>query len=168
MKTRKKKFKKTFNVNLIKIHKSYTAQEISELFGMRKETVLLWHKKEGLPAIDNKTPYLFKGIILKEFIRNRQRQRKHKCKANELFCFKCQKPRESINNSVSVTILNEKELNIKGVCSVCNTKMNKKNVVKNLAELRKIYLIEQIAYKHLNVSCKGSGSISLKEDLKNE
>jgi hypothetical protein len=167
MKPRKKKFKKTFNVNLIKTHISYSTQEVAELLGTRKETVLLWHKKEGLSAIDNKIPRIFKGFVLKGFIRNRQKQRKHKCKGDELFCFKCQKPRQSIDNSVSVVMLNEKELNIKGICSVCNTKMYKKNAVKNLAELKKIYLIEAVHNKHLTASCNSSGIISLKEDLKN-
>jgi hypothetical protein len=144
-----KLFKKTFNPNLIRINRSFSVPEISGLLGVNRFTVLTWHKKEGLRAIDDRTPYMFHGKDLRKFIRERQEKRKQKCAPNEFFCFKCRQPRASANNLVIIVINNLRQLNIQGTCAVCNSKMNRRNTTGNLPQLTKIYCIEEMQNKHL-------------------
>ena len=48
------------NHRLVKIHRSYTVEEIASLFGIHKNTVRGW-VKAGLPTCDNKRPMLILG-----------------------------------------------------------------------------------------------------------
>lgn len=144
-----KRFKKTFNPNRIRINRSFSVPEIAELLGVNRFTILYWHRKEGLSAIDGRIPYMFHGKELRRFIRERQTKRKQKCAPNEFFCFKCRKPRTSVNNQVTVTVYNRKQLNIQGLCSFCNSKLNRRNTTGNLPQLSKNYCIEEIRNKHL-------------------
>jgi len=144
-----KRFKKTFNPNLIRINRSFSVIEIAQLFNVNRFTVLSWHKKEGLRAIDERAPYIFHGKELRRFIQERQKKRKQKCGPNEFYCFKCRKPRMSDNNRVIVVINNPKQLNIQGTCVFCGSKMNRRNACKNLPKLVEVYCIEEIRNRHI-------------------
>ena len=69
-----KRFKKTFNPNRIRINRSFSVPEIAELLGVNRFTILYWHRKEGLSAIDGRIPYMFHGKELRRFIRERQKR----------------------------------------------------------------------------------------------
>src|SRR5271155_4230469 len=86
-----KKHRKTFNTRIIRAKQTYSTDEIATLLGVHPSTIHAWHK-EGLSPIDAHKQLLFWGQDLKDFINQRQKSRKHPCKPNELFCFKCQKP----------------------------------------------------------------------------
>jgi hypothetical protein len=144
-----KRFKKSFNPNLIRINRSFSVPEIAGLLGVNRYTILAWHKKEGLKAIDDRAPYLFHGKELRRFIQERQKERKQKCGPNEFYCFKCRKPRVSLDNRVIIIINNPKQLNIQGTCVLCGSKMNRRNVTKNLPELTEVYCIEEIRDRHI-------------------
>ena len=162
----KPKFKKTFNINLIKQDYSYSVNEIAEFFDITKQTVCLW-QKEGLKSNDNKKPYLFYGRILREFIKNRQEKRKTKHKEeNQTRCCKCKKSVKNWENVVDVVILNEKILNITGLCEVCGTKTNKFGAVKNLEKIQNIFNVQVIHNKHLIGFADSSGIINFKENKK--
>lgn len=164
----RRKYKKTFNPNRIKINISYSVPEIARLLGTHKGTVLLWHKKEGLKTIDDRPPYLFHGSEVRRFIRERQAKRKHKCAPNEFFCFKCRKAMTSANNQVFVIIRNRKQLVVQGYCSVCNSPVNRRNAVKNLPEIEQIFRIEEIHNKHLLEYLPPIATIDLKGEADNE
>jgi len=143
-----KKYKRTFNPNLIKKDLSYTAKDIVDLLGVHIQTVRGWHK-EGLKRIDDTQPYLFHGSHLKAFIKQRQAKRKHKCQSDEFYCFKCRKPKKAWENAVDLFIKNEKKLNIQGICSLCNSTLNKRDTVKNLKKIHSIFNVLKIHNKHL-------------------
>jgi hypothetical protein len=134
---------------------------------VNRHTILYWHRKEGLKAIDDRMPYMFHGKELRRFIRERQIKRKHKCAPDEFFCLKCRKPRPSVNNQVVVTIYNRKQLNIQGTCPVCNSRTNRRNTTANLPRLTKIYCIEEIRNKHLLDSLSPIVTTNLKGDTRN-
>ncbi|MCP3660446.1 MAG: hypothetical protein GY830_09135 [Bacteroidetes bacterium] len=163
----KKKFKKTFNINLVKQDYSYTISEIAELFNIHKQTITTW-KKEGLRKNDDTRPYLFYGAEIKRFLKNRQNTRKIKCKDNELFCMKCRKPVKSWENIVDIKILNENFLNIEGICNVCSSKINKINSIKNLNKLQAIFNVQVIHNKHLIESFKPSVITHFNKEGKND
>lgn len=162
-----RRFKKTFNPNHIKVNRSFSVPEIAETLGVSRFTILYWHRKEGLKAIDDRVPYMFHGKELRRFIRERQEKRKHKCAPDEFFCVKCKKPRTSANNRVIVTIINRKQLNVQGTCAVCNSKTNRRNTTANLSQLTKIYSIEEIRNKHLLDSLSPIVTTNPKRDTTN-
>lgn len=58
------------NPRLVKIHRSYTIEEIAKLFGVHKNTVRHW-MKNGLTATDDKRPMLILGRVLAAFLQTR-------------------------------------------------------------------------------------------------
>ena len=56
------------NYKLIKMHRSYTVEEIANRFTIHKNTVRRWIK-DGLTCIDDKRPMLILGRSLWHFIR---------------------------------------------------------------------------------------------------
>lgn len=74
------------NHRLVKIHRSYTAEEIARLFGIHKNTVRHW-VKEGLATIDDKRPILILGYVLAAFLQARRTKNKQTCKpGNSIAC----------------------------------------------------------------------------------
>lgn len=142
------KKKRKYNTNLIKDTLSYSIYDIASLFGNHRATVRQWIK-EGLPLIDNHKPFLVLGSDLKEFIKKRQGNRKTKCNPNEFYCCKCRKPRTSWENLVDLKILNERRLLIIGICSQCDTRMNKLSSLKKLDEIKEIFAVQTIHNQNL-------------------
>ncbi len=54
------------NHRRVKIHRSYTVEEIASLFGVHKNTVREW-VKAGLPTCDDKRPMLILGHVVHSF-----------------------------------------------------------------------------------------------------
>lgn len=109
-----------FNPQKICKHMSYTIRELSELLGISEKTCLRWVDKGLMTVPGSKKPILITGEAAKEFIRNINSKRKVKLKRHEFYCFKCKVPRRAKRGSIS-----ESGGMKKGLCSVCNGKMNK-------------------------------------------
>ena len=56
------------NHRLVKIHRTYTVEEIVDLFGVHKNTVRHW-VKDGLTTTDDKRPMLILGHVLVAFLK---------------------------------------------------------------------------------------------------
>lgn len=162
-----KGYKKTFNPNLIKSGMSYSVQDICELYHVHKQSVLAW-LKEGLEIIDKKRPCLIHGDDLRSFILRRQAKRKRKCKNDEFFCLKCREPRKPFDNEVEVAKRNLTTMNMKGLCPVCTSIMNKVVSSKKLNEIRKMFSTVTEREQHLIQCSATSVSTHLKEGNKNE
>jgi len=65
-------------------------------------------------------------------------------------------------------IENEKQLNIKGYCSVCNTTVNRRDAVINMPKLKELYPTAQIHNEHILEQLYPSTTINLKGDKKDE
>ncbi|TAL40179.1 MAG: DNA-binding protein [Alphaproteobacteria bacterium] len=130
--------KRTYNTRRIRLGASYSVQEVSKLFGVHKNAVLKW-VKDGLSPIDKHRPYLLYGRDLAAYLNTKQGNRKHKCKPDEFFCFKCRVPRRPWGNLVDIVIRNEIRLNLSALCGACGTVMNRAGAARKLSEYQKIF-----------------------------
>ena len=113
------------NYRLVKIHYSYTVEEIAKLLGIHKNTVRNW-VKDGLPTIDDKRPMLILGHDLVTFLQVRRIKNKQSCKPGELYCVRCRHPRFPAGDMVEYTPVTEKFGNLKAICPVCDSIMNRR------------------------------------------
>lgn len=150
--------KRNHNHNRIKKNYSYSVAEACETLRVHKNTFLSWIKKEGLKATDGKKPFLVHGSDLKEFLQKRQDAQKVKCKDDELFCTKCQRPQRPFGNLIDVFLLTKTRGNLQGLCSICDTKTNKIFGVKKFDLVRKTFDISQVHGSHLLESLNSSSN----------
>jgi len=122
--------KKTFNPRLIRARRSYSfAQIADEVYGIHPRTVQRW-RQEGLPVLDETSrPFLVMGAALQNFLRERQKRRKHPLKPGEFFCSTCRCARRSVPGAL-LTEITDKRLGrqhrqalIRGVCEVCGRRL---------------------------------------------
>jgi hypothetical protein len=133
--------KRTYNPRRVRAGQPYTVQDVADIYELHKNAVLRWIK-DGLRLIDQRKPYMIHGGDLVEYLTKKQSGRKHKCKPDEFFCFKCRVPRKAWGNVADIQIKNERKLSLSGLCAVCNTIVHRAGSVKKLPEYQKIFLIQ--------------------------
>jgi len=120
------------NRRRVKVHRSYTVDEAAKLFGAHKNTVRNW-LKEGLPKVDDRRPILILGRQLASFMDARRRQRRQRCAAGELYCFKCRKPRQSMAGTAEYLPTTVGTGNLRALCSHCGTRMFRRTSLRKLS-----------------------------------
>jgi hypothetical protein len=138
MKKSPKKYRVNHNIRRIKTNFSYTLDEVSEVLNIHKQTLYTWIKK-GLKTIQGSYPNLIHGSDLISFISKKQSKRKHKCKDDEMFCFKCKAPRKSVKDAVKITSKKSTCLNLLGKCEVCEGIIYKNISTKNIGKYQNIF-----------------------------
>jgi hypothetical protein len=113
------------NYRRVKIHRSYTVEEVALLFGIHKNTVRAWIKA-GLQTCDRKRPALILGRDLAIFLKGRRASRKRPCRLGELYCFRCRAPRTPPTGMVEYRPVTEKIGNLKAICPDCTSIMNQR------------------------------------------
>jgi hypothetical protein len=121
------------NPKLVKIHRSYSVEDIANLFGIHKNTVRLW-LKQGLEAIDKSHPILVHGKILAVFIVARRKNSKQPCPPGHLYCLRCRVPKLPAENMVDFTASNEATVNVSAICPTCSGMMYQRVKKQRLAE----------------------------------
>lgn len=106
------------NPKLVKIHRSYSVDEISDLFGLHKNTVRGW-LKAGLPPIDGHRPTLVHGAELAQFLRKRRSASKQPLKPGEIYCIRCRAPRQPAGAMADYIPMTGTRGNLRGICPVC-------------------------------------------------
>jgi hypothetical protein len=142
------------NPNRVKLHRSYTVEEIAELFGCHKNTVWTWTREEGLPVIaGSKHRMLVLGSELKAFLQKRRNKNKQPCKPDELYCLKCRAPRKPEAGLVDYQPKTEKIGNLLAICPICQTYMNKRiSVAKLPAICEKLGITLTLAQRRIGES----------------
>ena len=116
--------KRTHNPNKCKIHRSYTVEEVTDLYDVHKRTVRNW-TKNGLAVYDGIRPFLILGTDLKRFLINKNKAIKHKCKMSEIYCFKCRTPQNPNLETVNFMQQPNGVGRVFARCSSCDAKVNK-------------------------------------------
>jgi hypothetical protein len=116
--------KRNPNHRLVKIHRNYTVEEITHLFGNHKNTARRW-VKEGLTPIDKKRPMLILGRDLAEFLKERRSKNKRPCRPGELYCVRCRAPKFPAGGMADYSPITEKTGTLIGICPDCETLMHR-------------------------------------------
>lgn len=85
--------KRVPNPRRVKIHRSYSVNEVAKLYGCHRNTVRNW-QKQGLKAVDGKRPLVFEGLSLAAFLEARRDARRRRLKPGEIYCLPCREPKE--------------------------------------------------------------------------
>jgi squalene cyclase len=110
----------------IKIHLSYTVEDLALLLGCHKQSVRNWLKK-GLEALDDgHRPLLIQGTVARAYLEARRRRAKQRCKPHELYCLSCRRPRAAAEKSLALTLMEVGSGMLSGLCSICETRMFKR------------------------------------------
>ena len=127
----------------IKIHRSYTVEQLARLLGCHKNSIWLWLKHGLEPLEDGKRPIMIQGGVARRFLENRRRARKRRCSLRELYCLRCREAR-SVRGGRAVYF--EAPAGGPGMltaeCSVCGTLMFKRVAPTSLPELQKAFDLE--------------------------
>jgi len=137
---------KRLNPNKAKIHRSYTVEELANLYSVHKNTVRIW-VKNGLPVCDSKKPMLILGGDLREFIKDKNNKRKQKCKPNEMYCLRCKTPQIPADNMVEYEPINNVSGRLIALCSCCEVVMNKYISLAGYTEIKHYFTEDAKAYK---------------------
>jgi hypothetical protein len=140
------------NHRLVKIHYSYSVEDVAALFSIHKNTVREWLRR-GLPALDRKRPLLILGSALAEFLRARRQAAKRPCKRGELYCVKCRQPRAPAGGLVEFKAIREPLGNLTAICPICDGLMYRRaNRAKLPALLAEIELRAPLEDLHISQS----------------
>jgi len=123
------------NYRLVKIHRSYTVEEIAKLFSIHKNTVRHW-VKEGLSTTDDKRPMLVLGHVLVAFLQARRAKKRRICKPGELYCVRCRSPKSPAGDMAEYFPVTQKYGNLIAICPDCDAIMNRLVSLAKIDEFR--------------------------------
>ena len=123
------------NHRLVKIHRSYTVEEIAHLFGSHKNRVRAW-VKAGLPTCDEKRPMLILGHDLASFLQARRARNKQTCQPGEIYCVRCRAPKVPAGEIAEYLPLTEVIGNLVAICPDCYSIMNRRVSLAKLGQIR--------------------------------
>lgn len=107
------------NPRRAKIHRSYTVEEVAELYALHPNTVRQWIKRDGLPVCDDQRPLLILGSELAAFLARKRTANKRACQPGELYCLRCRTPQRPALGMVDYQPLTATGGNLVGLCSCC-------------------------------------------------
>lgn len=123
------------NHRLVKIHRSYTVEEVAGLLDKHKNTVRGW-VKDGLAISDDKRPMLILGHDLVAYLQARRIKNKQTCKPGELYCVCCRAPKSPAAGMADYEPVTDKFGNLKAICPDCNFIINRRVSLAKLEQVR--------------------------------
>lgn len=123
----------------IKIHRSYTVDEVARVLGVAKGSVRRWIKN-GLPALNEQKPALVLGGDVIAFGRTRKVE-KQRCKLHECYCVKCRAPRAPLGGMAEYVPVTKTNGNLRGICLYCGTLIHKRIAANKIPELSNVLTV---------------------------
>ena len=117
--------KRNYDPRKVKRYRSYTVQELAELYEVGPNTVRQWIKKHGLPVIEGTYPTLIHWEAFRNWMTTWQAARKWTCAPDEMPCLKCQSGRKIKAGTFRVTQTNQASFMLHGECEACGQPINR-------------------------------------------
>lgn len=117
--------KRRVNPNVVKLNRSYDTTQLAACCGVHKNTVLNW-RSAGLEPIDDSKPIVFHGSVVREFLRQRNAERRRPCGPGRFYCFSCREPRPPALSFAEYVAVTDTAGNLKACCETCGTVMHRK------------------------------------------
>lgn len=150
------------NPRLAKIHRNYTVEEVSRLFGVHRNTVRAWIKR-GLRICDSKKPMLILGRDLYEFLQVRRTKNKQTCQPGEMYCVRCRAPKAPAGDMAEYIPVTESLGNLIAICPDCEAFMNRRVSLAKLSQIRgQLDITTPQALQHINERHQPSVNSDLK------
>ncbi|MDP2323805.1 MAG: helix-turn-helix domain-containing protein [Gammaproteobacteria bacterium] len=108
------------NPRRVKIHRSYSVEEVARLLDVHKNTVREWRRR-GLPTMDEQRPLLILGRDLAAYLVQRRRANKRPCQPGEIYCVRCRKPQRPAGDMADYLPLSATGGNLEGICPACDS-----------------------------------------------
>ncbi|MEL4427123.1 helix-turn-helix domain-containing protein [Shewanella indica] len=115
---------KNYNPNRVKINRSYTVIEVSEILQVHPKTVRNWIHA-GLPVVDEKRPLLIDGAALRAHLKRKRKADMYPCEVHEMYCFKCREPNSPAIESLQFVAKPAGMAQMSGHCCECGSRANK-------------------------------------------
>jgi hypothetical protein len=103
---------------LVKIHRSYSVDEVSRLCGVHKNTVRQWFRT-GLVPIDLSRPVVVLGHELHRYLKQRRADRKVSCGPGRIYCLPCRSPKVPDGNFAELVKDTESLASLQAICPDC-------------------------------------------------
>jgi hypothetical protein len=155
------------NPNLVKIHITYSVDEIARRLKLSKGTVRRW-LKTGLDSVGGKGMTIVRGSVLRAFLRKRRESAKRPCQPGFLYCLRCRAPKEPANCKADLVYVDQgngkptRVGNLRGICPDCSALMHRRV---NLERLSLVRGNLEIALSEPLSRLRGTPSPSLNSDL---
>jgi hypothetical protein len=129
------------NPRRIKMHRSYSVEELAAGLAVHKNTVRNW-VRAGLPVVSGRGPTLFLGEEAQAFLLARRVAAKRPCPPGHFFCLKCREPRPPAEGMVEYRPKTAVSGDLTAFCTECQRIMHRKirdaDVAAFFAAVRKI------------------------------
>lgn len=102
----------------VKIHRSYTVQQLADLLEVTVGTIRRWCKL-GLPCLTDARPFLILGRDFVEFHAERLARKKTQLKQFEVYCLTCKAARSPQSGLVDSEPMDTTRDRIMAICPVC-------------------------------------------------
>ena len=112
--------RRTIRHRRIKIHRSYTVEELADALGVHKNTVRSWIKS-GLRPTDDRRPSILRGVDVAAFLNSRRKAAKRPCGAGEIYCFKCRTAKTPDGLMADLEVTGPSSGRLVGICPTCAT-----------------------------------------------
>lgn len=123
------------NPQLIKIHRSYTVDEVARVLRRHKNSIRSW-LKHGLTPIDSKRPTLIHGPELKRFLEDRRRKGKISCPPGYAYCIRCRAPKKPAERMAEYIPITSTSGNLRGICPECGLLIHRRVALAKLATVQ--------------------------------
>src|SRR5690349_23504690 len=140
--SRRLSVRKRVDPRRIKIHRSYTVEQLARLLGCHKNSVWLWLKQGLEPLDDGKRPLMIHGAVARRFLEGKKRAKKRRCRTDELYCLRCREPRVPASREAHCKVSPGQAGLLRAACSECGTAMFKRVAETTLPALRQSLYVQ--------------------------
>lgn len=158
---------RNYNHRLVKVHRTYTVEEMASLLVVHKNTVRQW-LDQGLATIDRRRPILVHGTALIAFLKQRRSSAKSPCQPGQIYCLRCRAPKTPLGSVVEYRPFTFDRGNLQGTCPHCQARLCRRVSLARMASaIGDLRVTFPLAQEHIDDSSHPSLNCDFNEDAQN-